>query len=303
VTKVSPGDPILMSFHGCSTCTNCLSGHPALCPSSGKYRNPEYPRYTNKATSKRVNGLFFGQSSFSHIALVREASVIPARHLLKDPSSDEELKLFAPLVCGLMTGAGTVINMAKPIPENEIMIMGLGGVGLGALMAAKVAGCKTILAVDRVESRLQLAKELGATHTWNTSSCKDLASELSEFARKASVEGFGINFAIDTTGYIPLISASVETLGPGGRVIMVGLPPPSAELTIMPIKLLMTGLSLSGSILGDALPQEFVPKMVEWYRNGDFPIDKLVKYYKAEDVLEAVDAMHDGSIVKPVLLW
>jgi len=303
VTTVSIGDPILLSFHACNKCPNCLSGHPALCPEGRKHRSADQPRFTHKVTSERVNGLFFGQSSFAQIALVREASVIPAEPLLSDPSSNEELQLFAPLGCGFMTGAGTVVNIAKAGPNTEIMVTGLGGVGLGALMAAKVAGCKTILAVDRVDSRLQLAKELGATHTLNTSNCKDLTSELKDFAQKASTEGYGINIAIDTTAYMPLVEAGIETLAPGGQLILVGISLPTAEITVRPLNLLGRGLTLRASLLGDALPQKFVPKMVEWYRRGEFPIEKLVKFFKAEDVDEAVRAMHDGSTVKPVLLW
>jgi Zn-dependent alcohol dehydrogenase len=303
VTKVSPGDPVLLSFHACEECTNCRAGHPALCPHANKHRAVEHPRFLNKSTGERINGLWFGQSSFASIALVREASCIPARTLLKDPMSDEELKLFAPLGCGFMTGAGAVINVAKPGAGDEIMISGLGGVGLGALMAAKIAGCKRILAVDRVEERLELAKELGATHTFNTCACKNLDTELRDFATAASTEGFGFNIAIDTTGYLPLVSASIETLAPGGQVLMVGLPQSPTDLAVKPIQLLVKALSIRGVILGDAAPKEFVPKMVEWYREGRFPIDKLIRFYKAEDVGAAIEGMRDGRVVKPVLLW
>lgn len=263
----------------------------------------EHPRFLNKATGRKINGFFFGQSSFASIALVREASVIPAKGLLKDPSSDEELKLFAPLGCGFMTGAGAVLNDAKAGSGDGIMISGLGGVGLGALMAAKVAGCKTILAVDRVEGKLELAKELGATHVFNTSNRKDLVTELKDYAVAASVEGFGLDIAIDTTGFLPLITAGMEMLTPGGQVLMIGLPQSQADLAINPMQILIKAFSVKGVILGNADPQEFVPKMVEWYREGKFPIDQLVRYYKAEDVEKAMKAMHEGGVVKPVLVW
>jgi len=202
-----------------------------------------------------------------------------------------------------MTGAGTVINVAHVNPHTEVIVMGLGGVGLGALMAAKVAGCKTIIAVDRVESRLELARELGATHTLNTSGKIDLTEKLGELARKVSMDGCGVNLAIDTTTYIPLVEAGIESLTYGGQMIMLGIPLPTDEMSIKPGKLLSRALSIRSAILGDALPAEFVPKMVEWYRKGLFPVEKLVRYFKAEDVNDAVQAMHDGSAVKPVLLW
>jgi Zn-dependent alcohol dehydrogenase len=279
-----------------------LSGHPAHCLDAISARGFQ-PRLKNKKTGQAVKGLFFGQSSFTHIALVREVSVVPATPLLKDPSSNDELKLFAPMCCGFMTGAGTVINTARPTAETDTLIMGLGGVGMGALMAAKIAGCKTIMAVDRIESRLRLAMELGATATLNTDGCKDLATELETFVKKSTADGYGTGLVIDTTVYMPLIYAALGTLRNGGQIILLGVPRPTDELQI-PLSTLFRGaLTVRSEFMGDTLPEDFIPRIVEWYRKGQFPIEKMVKYFKAEDMADAVAAMRNGTAIKPILVW
>lgn len=302
ITKVALDDPVLLSFPCCGACHSCQSGHPAHCPTGTSFRAVQ-PRFKLRSTGKLVNGLYFGQSSFSQIAVVREASVIPAVSLLQNPSSDEELKLFAPFGCGLMTGAGAVANVAHVDPSMEVIIMGLGGVGMGALMAAKALGCKTIVAVDQVESRLQLAKELGATHTLDTSGDINLATSLGDLAKEASSEGYGVSVAVDTTAHIPLITAALGALKIGGQMVLLGIPRPGAELTIGLPMLLGRAMTVRAVLLGDAVPAEFVPKMINWYRQGKFPVEKLIKFFDAEDMASAWLAMRSGAVVKPIITW
>jgi Zn-dependent alcohol dehydrogenase len=302
ITKVALNDPVLLSFPCCGTCQSCQSGHPAHCPTGTSFR-AVHPRFKHKSSGKLVNGLYFGQSSFSQVAVVRESSVIPAASLLQNPSSDEELKLFAPFGCGLMTGAGAVANVAHVDPSMEVVILGLGGVGMGALMAVKALGCKTIIAVDRVESRLQLAKELGATHTLNTSGDINIATDLGDFVRKASPEGYGVSVAVDTTAHVPLINAALDGLKNGGQMVLLGIPRPGTELTLGLGLLLGRALTVRAVLLGDAVPAEFVPKMITWYRKGQFPVEKLIKFFDAENMADAVLAMQTGSVVKPVITW
>ena len=170
-------------------------------------------------------------------------------------------------------------------------------------MAAKIAGCKTIMAVDRIESRLRLAVELGATATLNTEGSKDLAADLETFVKKSTADGFGAGLVIDTTVYMPLIYAALGTLRNGGQMILLGVPRPTDELHI-PLSTLFRGaLTIRSEFMGDTLPDDFIPRMVEWYRKGQFPIEKMVEYFKADDIADAVAAMRNGTAIKPILYW
>jgi Zn-dependent alcohol dehydrogenase len=171
-------------------------------------------------------------------------------------------------------------------------------------MAAKIAGCKTIIALDRVESRLKLAQELGATHVINTANARDIQSEVSDAVTKALLNKAGLTTFIDTTAYVPLIQALIPTLRPGGDAFLIGVPQkPQIFLAIDPLPQLISQINIRFAMMGDAYPQEYIPKMIEWYRNGQFPINKLVGYFKVEDIDGAVKAMLDGSVVKPILVW
>jgi Zn-dependent alcohol dehydrogenase len=144
----------------------------------------------SKDGSTGIGGKFFGQSSFASLSVVKENSVLPAKNLVK---GKEELQLFAPLGCGIQTGAGAVLNLAKPGPKDRVMILGLGGVGLSALMAAKSLGCQQIIAVDKLKSRIELAKTLGATHGYDTTGVEDLVGGFKE-----ATGGLGPSVVIDS---------------------------------------------------------------------------------------------------------
>jgi Zn-dependent alcohol dehydrogenase len=115
----------------------------------------------NSSDTSDIAGQFFGQSSFARYSVAKQNSVVNVTSLIRNK---EELQTFAPLGCGFQTGAGTVVNVAKATSKDSIVVLGLGGVGLSAIMAAKLSGCRTIVGVDRVDSRMETAKSLGATH-------------------------------------------------------------------------------------------------------------------------------------------
>lgn len=179
-THLKVGDPVLLSFDSCTKCEYCSENRAAYCEifmPMNILGTPEV--FTSADGNTKIAGKYFGQSSFANLTVCTEASVLSAAGIAKD---QEELNLFAPLGCGLQTGAGAVLNVARPEKDDIVMVLGLGGVGLSALMAAAVLGCKKIIAVDRVDSRLELAKTLGATHTYNTTGAEDLTKALKEAA-------------------------------------------------------------------------------------------------------------------------
>jgi Zn-dependent alcohol dehydrogenase len=170
-------------------------------------------------------GSYFGQSSFSSLSACKESSVVNVSGIIKN---EEELKMFSPLGCGFQTGSGAVYNIAQAGKKDTIVVMGLGGVGLAAIMTANVQGCAIIIGIDRFENRLEFAKTLGATHVINTSG-NDL--NLVEKIRSIT-DGMGPSITIDTTGNMGLIKSGVEFTANNGQFIFIGIPPTDAELSV-----------------------------------------------------------------------
>ncbi|KAK5679577.1 hypothetical protein LTS10_008398 [Elasticomyces elasticus] len=186
------GDPVLLSYYSCMQCATCKLGRPNHCPSFGYNIIGQPDAFKSADGQTDVAGSFFGQSSFANLSVVKESSVVSAKTLIEKP---EELKLFAPLGCGLQTGAGSVLKIAKAGKGDSVMVSGLGGVGLAAIMAAKIAGCHEIVGVDIIASRVGRCEEFGATKALNTKDSTDLAASLKEAAN----DGRGPDIFIDST--------------------------------------------------------------------------------------------------------
>ncbi|MEK4627811.1 MAG: NAD(P)-dependent alcohol dehydrogenase [Solibacillus sp.] len=287
VKDLAIGDHVVLSFAHCGSCPNCLTGHPTVCDTFNDLNFGGIHDDHTKRLSKDGEELstFFGQSSFGTFAIAHERNVVKV-----DP--DVDLALLGPLGCGIQTGAGTVLNRIKPEFGSSIVIYGCGAVGLSALMAAKIAGCQYIIAVDVHDSRLELAKELGATHTLNGRNV-DVVAEI-----KAITNG-GSNYAVETTGVPPVVKQSLNALRPLGTCAIVGVTPE------MPIDvhndLMAEGKTMMGVIEGDSVPRVFIPKLVEYYKAGSFPFDKLVKYYDFDQINEAFEDSKTGITIKPIL--
>lgn len=311
------GDPVLLSFDYCGSCALCKAGTPSYCNSFNEVSTEHskledqnaanvsqrnfmgHPTFSLEESGEaNLHGAFFGQSSFAKFSIAHEHSVVNVKGIVTDK---KELQLLAPLGCGIQTGSGTVVNHAKAQKDDSICITGLGGVGLSAIMGAKLSGCRIIIAVDIVESRLELAKELGATHTVNSKKLpegKSLVETVMEIA-----DGDGPTITLDTTGVADVINTSMKYLRRFGRHIQVGTAPADFKPDITVFSFMCEGKKFEGAIEGSVVPSDYVPKMIEWYKQGKFPIDKLVKFYPAEKFQDALDGMHSGETVKPVLLW
>ncbi|MFC8662880.1 NAD(P)-dependent alcohol dehydrogenase [Streptomyces sp. NPDC057199] len=293
VTKVRPGDKVLLSFTSCEHCTSCRNGHPAYCDTwlprnvtGGKRRDGSSP-ITREGVP--VGGHFFGQSSFA------EAAVVDARSVVKvDPEAD--LTVLAPLGCGVQTGVGTVWNVLAPRPGESLAVFGAGAVGLSAIMAAAALPSGDIIAIDRVPSRLELALELGARHTINTTEV-DPATVLAEITG-----GRGVDNAVDTTAIPALLRTAVDTLSTGGACAVVGVAPPGVDVALDMHDLLL-GRRVLGVTLGDGEPETLLPRMATLHRRGKLPLEKLIKHYKFRDLNTAAREMHDGATIKPVMLF
>lgn len=287
VTRFEKGDHVVLSFAHCGHCDNCLTGHPTVCDTFNDLNFGGINDDGTQRLSKDGEALstFFGQSSFGTFAISHERNVVKV-------DKDVNLALLGPLGCGIQTGAGTVLNRIKPEFGSTIAIYGAGAVGLSAVMAAKVAGCKTIIAVDVHDSRLELAKELGATHVFNGSEV-DVVKEINELTNG------GTTYAVETTGVPPVVRQSMHALRPLGVVAIVGVTP---EMNIdVHNDLMAEGKTMMGVIEGDSVPNVFIPQLVEYYKNGQFPFDKLVKFYDFDAINEAFEDSKTGKTIKPIV--
>ncbi|KAL9562086.1 hypothetical protein ACKAV7_014009 [Fusarium commune] len=265
-------------------------GHPSFC---SKFVEVNYggedATYTAEGTDLRGN--FFGQSSFAELAVVKETSVVNVTNIIK---TEEELKLFAPLGCGFQTGAATVENVARANEKDRVAVIGLGGVGLVSIMTAKIQACRTIIGIDRVPERLELAKALGATHVINTADENiDIKDEIQRVT-----DGRGSSITIDTTGNMGLIKAGLEFTANRGQLIFVGVPPLDAMMDLHLVTFMQTGKVIRGTIEGDAIPAEYLPRMVQWYREGKLPINKLISFYKdpSSAASDGLDSPNDACL-------
>lgn len=292
VTKVAAGDRVGITFASCGCCPSCAAGAPAYCHNfmqlnySGLRKDGSGPL---SAGGESVTGLFFGQSSFATHSLALESNVV------KVPA-DIPAEILAPIGCGIQTGAGAVLRSLDCRPGSALLIAGAGSVGLSAVMAAAVRECATIIAVEPHESRRALALELGATHVI------DPAEGPIEEQVRAIVPG-GVDYAIDTSGLAPVIGGLIKSMTFHGKLGLIGVPSdPATALPLGVLEMLILGITVIGIIEGDSHPDSFMPELIDLYRAGRFPIDKLVTTFPFAKINDAVAAQHGGEVLKPVLV-
>jgi aryl-alcohol dehydrogenase len=233
-----------------------------------------------------IHGHFFSQSSFASYAIANELNTIKV-----DP--EVPLWLLGPLGCGVQTGAGAVINSLQPKAGSTIAIFGAGTVGLCAVMAAKLCGCSKIIAVDPVAERRELAKELGATHLIDPHAQNPVE-------KIQSIVPSGVNYSLECTGLPAVVRQAVESLTLTGICGIMGVSRLGTEITL-DMNSILFGRTVRGIIEGDSLADEFIPKLIDLFKQGRFPFDKLIKAYPFVDIQKAVEAAESGKVVKAVL--
>jgi aryl-alcohol dehydrogenase len=289
VTNVTVGDHVVLGFASCGACHECVGGHPAYCDLMGalnfgmRRQDGSVVIYDEK--SQPLNASFFGQSSFATHSVVRAHNVVKVR-------KDIPLKLLGPLGCGFMTGAGTMLNVMKPERDSHVAIFGAGAVGFAALFAARLMGCRRIAVVDRVKSRLELARELGATDIINTAE-SNLDEALAAFG--------GLNRAMDTTGVPGVIESAVRALKIRGVLVLVGASHEHKFST--DIMHMISGRVIMGAVEGDSVPATFIPFLADKFMQGEFPIDRLSAFYPFDNINSAVADGTSGKTIKPILTF
>ena len=290
VRAIAPGDHVVMSFPWCGTCDNCQRHMHSYCMHAFGLKMNGTRADGSTLLSKNgapVYSAFFQQSSFGTFALTQERYAVKVRN-------DAPLELLGPLACSGQTGAGAVLNVLKPSPGDGFAVFGAGAVGLSAVMAAKIAGCDPIIAVDVHQHRLALARELGATHAIDHGLRSDVVAEV------RAITGKGVRYAIDTSALPAVFREAIESLMPGGTCVLLGSARKGSEVSFeMPF--LQEGRVVRGVIQGDSFPKEFIPRLVDLVMDGKFPIEKMIKFYDFADINLAAKESSAGIAIKPVL--
>jgi aryl-alcohol dehydrogenase len=292
VRKVAPGDRVALSFRSCGKCPRCHSHDPAYCHTMPQLNYIGMRTDGSKALAhdgKPVGSNFFGQSSFATHALTYE------RNVVKVPAG-LPLELMGPLGCGIQTGAGGIMRSLACPAGSSLLITGGGAVGLSAVMGAKIQGCETIIVVEPHAGRRDLAREFGATDVMDPATSPDLVGAV------RTIKAMGVDFAFDTTGIPDIQQAVMKVLAPKGVFGIVGITPPGTPLPGDVNQAMTFGHSVKGIIEGDSDPDEFLPELMEHYRAGRLPFDRMVKTFPFAQINEAIAAQHHGDCVKVVLL-
>lgn len=292
VSKVKPGDHVVLTFNSCGKCARCEQGHPAYCQYHAQHNYIGCRTDGSRAVTvggEPASAHFFGQSSFATFALANERNVVPI-------DKDVPLEIMGPLGCGIQTGAGSIMNALACPSGSSLVVFGGGSVGLSAVLGAVVQGCSTIIVVEPMASRREMALELGATHVVDPTGA-DVAQAVRDILPA------GADFAFDTSGRKSVVADGIKILASGGTLGMVGVAPLDDDILSVSInQLIGSGLRVMGIIEGDVEPDRFIPEMVSLYRAGRFPFDKLVRTYRLDEINRAIKDQHDGLCIKPVLI-
>jgi aryl-alcohol dehydrogenase len=292
VSKVRVGDPVVLTFRSCGRCGMCQRGEPAYCVDfstlnfSGRRTDGTC---TTHLAGACVTANFFGQSSFAQYALASE------RNIVRLPA-DVPVHLMGPLGCGVQTGAGSIMRSMACPAGSSVAILGGGSVGLSAVLGAVIMGCSPIVVCEPIGSRRDLALSLGATHVIDP-----IAGDLAEAILQ--VLPSGADYVLDTTARPDVVTASLRMLGRRGVIGLTGVPSSAdASITLRMRSSLPPGAAIRSITEGDSDPDKFIPEMVNLFREGRFPFDRLITTYALDDINRAIADQHSGKIVKAVLL-
>lgn len=282
------GDHVLLSGSSCGQCPSCVAGRPTYCDLAMPMNFGGKRLDGSTALScgdEAIHSHFFGQSSFA------THSIVPERTAVKI-AKDIPLDLAAPLGCGVITGAGSVIEALKVGAGDTIAIFGTGGVGLSAVMAARLVGARRIVAVDINQARLDLALELGATDAIRADG-ENVVQQI------RAVTGRGVDFSFNTTTVAAVHTMALECLAMNGTAGFVAAPRGEWAPAMFPM--LAGGRQLRGILGGDANPRTFLPILIDYWKQGRFPFDRLIKAYRFDEIAQAFHDSESGAVIKAVL--
>ena len=292
VRDLSVGDHVILIFvPSCGHCVICAEGRPALCEKAAAANGANILITGGKRISQhgKTVGHHVGVSAFADYAVVARQSLIKIDHTLPF----EEAALFG---CAVVTGAGAVINTAKVPVGASVAVVGLGGVGLMSLLAAKASGARQVIALDTIDSKLALAKQLGATHTVNATD-KDAVEHV-----KALSNG-GVEYAFEMASSVKALELAFKITRRGGMTVTGSLPHPSHRFELPATQMVAEERTLKGSYIGSCVPARDIPRFISLYQQGLLPVDRLMsERIGLEDINVGFDRLADGASVRQILV-
>ena len=293
VDDLKKGDHVVLVFvPSCGHCNPCAEGRPALCEpgaaanTAGTLLSGERRIFKD---GKPINH-HMGCSAFAEAAVVSRRSAVK---ITPDLPLDEAA-LFG---CAVLTGVGAVVNTGRVRAGNSVAVVGLGGVGLASILGAVASGARYTVAVDLSDEKLALAKELGATHTFNAAD-KDIVEKV-----KAATKG-GVDFAIEMAGSTRAFETAYRITRRGGTTITAGLPPPAATWAMPSVNLVAEERTIKGSYIGTCVPSRDLPRYIELYQRGKLPVNRLMTgRMKLDQINEGFDLLHEGKAVRQVVTF
>lgn len=311
VTDIAVGDHVVLVFRPmCGSCMDCASGRPALCAPGGVanaagtllggYRRFGWPSVpaqagaalpgsTESAPASAPLNHHLGCSAFAEYATVSRRSVVRVDAQLPFV----EAALFG---CAVLTGAGAVFNTARVEAGARIAVVGLGGVGFSSLLAALASGAREVVAVDVLPAKLEIARQLGATHVFDARD-PDVVAQV-----RAATDG-GVDYAFEMAGSVSALDSAYRMTRRGGTTVTAGLPNPAAQWPLQAVSLIAEERTIKGSYVGSCVPSRDIPRLIAMYRAGRLPVRALLsETISLEQINPALDRLARGEAVRQVIL-
>jgi Zn-dependent alcohol dehydrogenase len=292
VQGLAPGDHVAMAaIAGCGSCRTCVAGRPGLCQALSGARN-EGMLSTGSRRLRLSNG---GRlNHFSGISVYAQYAVVTPPSLVKIDKA-VPLDIAALFGCAVVTGAGAVFNTAKVCPDALVAVIGLGGVGLTAVMAAREAGARKIIAIDVLPAKFDLARAVGATD------CID-ARDPEIVQHVLDMTDGGVDHTFEVSGNLKALELAQKITVRGGEVVGVGIGASTALFSVSQLPWVCEERVLRGSFMGGGVPQVDVPRYAELYLRGRLPVDRLLsEHIGFEDLNRGFDRLHSGATVRQIL--
>ena len=299
VSYVKPGDAVVLAYASCGSCRRCISGKQPYCDRmfdlnfSGKGEDGAVVARDER--DEPVSGRFFGQSSMSRVALVYEGSCV------KIDCTREELKLFASLGCGVQTGAGCILNVARPPVGSSIEVFGGGAVGLSAVLAAKLYTPSCLVLVDNSQAKLDMIPKQILHGVITVNSAGKTPDQIADELRALTPTQAGMDYALDCVGNESVIAAAHLSLDKLGTMINPG-GHPDAKASYKVEHHLVKGATSRGTHQGDSVPRTMIPHLIQLWKAGKFPFDQMLTEFPFEDLHKALEETHRGNVIKPLLI-
>jgi alcohol dehydrogenase len=291
VRQFSAGDHVVMVFvASCGTCNYCRGGRPGLCQSSWKARSEG----TLQSGARRISLKGRAINHYSGVSAFAEYAVVSERSLVRIPKT-VPLKDAAIFGCAVITGVGAVLNAGGDVSGKSVAVIGLGGVGLSALLGGRMGGANPLIAIDINDSKLKLALELGATHAF-------LATDPDTVEKIKTLTDGGVDFAFEMAGSIPAMQMAYAVGRRGNVTICAGLPPQAATFPLPSAAMVADERVIKGSYMGSAVPARDIPQYADAFMSGRLPIDRLLTgEIRFQDLNRGFDELDDGIGVRQIL--